>query len=51
MEVLLAGLRDAMSGRGAFFLLGGEPGIGKTKLADEFAVRAEAEGAFVLWGR
>lgn len=51
MEALLAGLGDATSGRGRFFLLGGEPGIGKTRLADEFSTRAKAEGVLVLWGR
>jgi DNA-binding CsgD family transcriptional regulator len=51
MEALLAGLGDAISGRGRFFLLGGEPGIGKTRLADEFSTRAKAAGALVLWGR
>jgi DNA-binding CsgD family transcriptional regulator/tetratricopeptide (TPR) repeat protein len=51
MEALLAGLGDATSGRGRLFLLGGEPGIGKTRLADEFSARAKAEGVLVLWGR
>jgi DNA-binding CsgD family transcriptional regulator/tetratricopeptide (TPR) repeat protein len=50
-EALLAGLGDATSGRGRFFVLGGEPGIGKTRLADEFSTRAKAEGTLVLWGR
>jgi DNA-binding CsgD family transcriptional regulator/tetratricopeptide (TPR) repeat protein len=50
-EALLAGLGDATSGRGRFFVLGGEPGIGKTRLADEFSTRAKAEGVLVLWGR
>jgi predicted ATPase len=50
-EALLAGLGDATSGRGRFFALGGEPGIGKTRLADEFSTRAKAGGALVLWGR
>jgi eukaryotic-like serine/threonine-protein kinase len=50
-EVLLAGLADATSGRGRFFVLGGEPGIGKTRLANEFSTTAKAEGVLVLWGR
>ena len=33
------------------FLLYGEPGIGKTRLADELASRAKAKGLQVLWGR
>jgi tetratricopeptide (TPR) repeat protein len=33
------------------FLIYGEPGIGKTRLADELASRAKARGMQVLWGR
>jgi predicted ATPase len=33
------------------FLIHGEPGIGKTRLAEELAVRAKALGLQVLWGR
>jgi tetratricopeptide (TPR) repeat protein len=33
------------------FLISGEPGIGKTRLADELAARAKARGMQVLWGR
>src|SRR6202163_4824153 len=33
------------------FLIYGEPGIGKTRLADELASRAKARGLQVLWGR
>lgn len=46
-----SGLADALAGRGALFLLMGEPGIGKTRLADEFCVHAEAAGALTFWGR
>lgn len=51
LGLLLAGLERARTGRGAVFLIGGEPGIGKSRLADEFAERARRGGARVLWGR
>jgi tetratricopeptide (TPR) repeat protein len=48
---LSAGLEDAIGGRGRPFLIAGEPGIGKTMLAEQLAVRALERGARVLWGR
>lgn len=48
---LTAALVDTLSGRGALFLIGGEPGIGKSALADEVARRATESGFQVLWGR
>jgi DNA-binding SARP family transcriptional activator len=51
----LASLEDALevalAGQGGLALVGGEPGIGKTRLADELAHVADARGAQVLWGR
>jgi tetratricopeptide (TPR) repeat protein len=51
MEVLLTGLEDAASGRGRLFVLAGEPGIGKSWLADELGSAARTRGFRVLWGR
>jgi predicted ATPase len=48
---LRAALDRAFDGRGGMFLLTGEPGIGKTRLAEESAVEARRRGATVLWGR
>lgn len=45
---LEAGLDDARSGRGRFFLVTGEPGIGKSRLADELAAHAASTGMLVL---
>jgi predicted ATPase len=51
LAALTAGLDDALAGRGALFLVSGEPGIGKSRIADELATRARAREARVLWGR
>jgi DNA-binding SARP family transcriptional activator len=48
---LVSGLDDAFAGRGRLVLLGGEPGIGKSRLAEELMVLAKARGARVLIGR
>ena len=48
---LLADLEDAISGRGRLFLIAGEPGIGKTWLAEHLAGHATKRGTRVLWGR
>ena len=48
---VLAAFDDARSGTGRLVLLTGEPGIGKSRLADELAAHAHARGATVLWGR
>jgi len=51
MVELTAALNDALTGHGRMVVLAGEPGIGKTRTAEELAVLAETRGAQVLWGR
>jgi DNA-binding SARP family transcriptional activator len=41
----------ALAGLGALLLIGGEPGVGKSRLAEAIAARADAGGARVLVGR
>jgi eukaryotic-like serine/threonine-protein kinase len=54
-EAELAELRayvdKALHGIGQLFLISGEPGIGKTRLADELSWHARSQGARVIWGR
>src|SRR5688500_14019088 len=50
LALLEVALRDANAGRGRLLAVFGEPGIGKTRLADELCARA-GESARVLWGR
>lgn len=51
LKALLSGLDACLAGQGSVALLAGEPGIGKTRLAEELAARAEEHAAAVFWGR
>jgi hypothetical protein len=51
MDGLKEALDGALSGKGALAMLVGEPGIGKTRLAEEVGVYAGLRGARVLSGR
>jgi DNA-binding SARP family transcriptional activator len=44
-------LDSALAGRGSLVVLTGDPGIGKTRLAEELASLARRSGALVVWGR
>jgi class 3 adenylate cyclase/tetratricopeptide (TPR) repeat protein len=48
---LRTALDDSLSGRGHVLMLVGEPGIGKTRTAEELTTYARLRGAQVLWGR
>jgi class 3 adenylate cyclase len=43
-------LGEAAAGRGGLVFVAGEPGIGKTRLTEELAEAAAADGFSVLWG-
>jgi DNA-binding winged helix-turn-helix (wHTH) protein/tetratricopeptide (TPR) repeat protein len=47
---LLSGLDSAAAGRGRLFLISGEAGVGKTRLADEVAAAAQARRIALMVG-
>ncbi|MET0457644.1 MAG: BTAD domain-containing putative transcriptional regulator [Ilumatobacteraceae bacterium] len=51
VAALRADLASVRTGRGRVALVGGEPGVGKTRLVEEIADDAVAAGAVVAWGR
>src|SRR5688572_2535970 len=51
LELLQEALANARDGRGRLVLLAGEPGIGKSRLADEFCRKEGVDGVSVAWGR
>jgi hypothetical protein len=51
LESVAGSFEKANAGRGGLFLVVGEPGIGKTRLAEEAAALAADQGMTVAWGR
>ncbi|MDX6399835.1 MAG: hypothetical protein QOF27_441, partial [Gaiellaceae bacterium] len=51
ITLLEAGLEDALAGRGRLFVVVGEAGSGKSRLADDLASTAKQRGTRILWGR
>jgi predicted ATPase len=50
LEALRRALGRALRGHGGLVMLTGEPGIGKTRTAEQLATHARNGGAEVLWG-
>jgi DNA-binding winged helix-turn-helix (wHTH) protein/predicted ATPase len=50
LSSILNGLDDAASRRGRLVLIAGEPGVGKTRMADEVAAAADAKRMTILVG-
>jgi DNA-binding CsgD family transcriptional regulator len=51
LKALMSSLDLMRSGRGGLVLLAGEPGIGKTRLAEEACGHARSRGSRIAWGR
>lgn len=50
-DLLEHALHNAQAGRGAVYLIGGESGVGKSRLLEEIRIRALVKGVFVLVGQ
>src|SRR5262249_7167805 len=50
-DALRAAFEETLAGHGRLLQIAGEPGIGKTRLAEEVGVYARLRKAQVLWGR
>lgn len=51
IELLTEAIEDAAEGRGSVWYLTGEPGIGKSRLAEEVGRLARERGMGAFWGR
>ena len=51
LGALQSALERVIGGQGEIILVAGEPGIGKTRMSEEFLRYASAQGVRTLWGR
>ena len=51
IDCIKAAFEEAVAGHGRVIFLAGEPGIGKTRTAEELSPLAASREALVLWGR
>lgn len=51
LQALIAALEAAHQGQGSVWLVGGESGVGKSRLVDELRIRALVKGAIVVQGQ
>lgn len=50
-QTLESALSNAIMGQGSVYMIGGESGVGKSRLIDELAIHAMVEGALVVRGQ